>query len=39
MGYLVELWLRPQQASDLWQAQRAPKTEIAEIPTAKVRAA
>ena len=34
-----ELWLRMQQAFDLWHAQRALKTEIAKIPTAKARAA
>ena len=34
-----ELWLRLQQAYDLWHAQRALKAEIAKIPTAKARAA
>ena len=34
-----ELWLRMQQAYDLWHAQRALKAEIAKIPTAKARAA
>jgi addiction module HigA family antidote len=34
-----ELWLRLQQAYDLWHAQRALKGEIARIPTAKPRAA
>jgi addiction module HigA family antidote len=34
-----ELWLRLQQAYDLWHAQRALKAEIARIPTAKPRAA
>jgi antitoxin HigA-1 len=34
-----ELWLRLQQAHDLWHAQRALKAEIAKIPTAKPRAA
>ena len=30
-----ELWLRMQQAYDLWHAERALKAEIAKIPTAK----
>jgi addiction module HigA family antidote len=34
-----ELWLRMQQAYDLWHAQRALRVEIAKIPTAKARAA
>jgi antitoxin HigA-1 len=34
-----ELWLRLQQAYDLWHAQRALKAEIAKIPTVKARAA
>ena len=34
-----ELWLRLQQAHDLWHAQRALKRQIARIPTAKPRAA
>jgi antitoxin HigA-1 len=34
-----ELWLRMQQAHDLWHAQQALKVEIAKIPTAKARAA
>ena len=34
-----ELWLRLQQAHDLWYAQRALKRQIARIPTAKPRAA
>ena len=34
-----ELWLRLQQAHDLWHAQRALKAEIARIATAKPRAA
>jgi addiction module HigA family antidote len=33
------LWLRLQQAYDLWHAERALKKEIAKIPTAKARAA
>ncbi len=33
------LWLRMQQAYDLWHAERALKKEIAKIPTAKARAA
>lgn len=33
------LWLRLQQAYDLWHAERALKKEIARIPTAKARAA
>lgn len=33
------LWLRLQQAYDLWHAERALKAEIAKIPTAKARAA
>jgi addiction module HigA family antidote len=33
------LWLRMQQAYDLWHAERALKKEIARIPTAKARAA
>jgi addiction module HigA family antidote len=34
-----ELWLRMQQAYDLWHARRALKGEIARIPTAKAKAA
>jgi addiction module HigA family antidote len=34
-----ELWLRMQQAHDLWHAQRALKAEVAKIPTVKARAA
>ncbi len=34
-----ELWLRMQQAYDLWHAARAMKAEIAKIPTAKAKAA
>jgi plasmid maintenance system antidote protein VapI len=34
-----ELWLRMQQAYDLWHARRALKAEIARIPTAKAKAA
>jgi addiction module HigA family antidote len=34
-----ELWLRLQQAYDLWHAQRALKKEIARIPTVRSRAA
>ena len=34
-----ELWLRMQQAYDLWHAQRALKAEVSKIPTAKSRAA
>lgn len=33
------LWLRMQQAYDLWHVERALKGEIAKIPTAKARAA
>ena len=33
------LWLRLQQAYDLWHAERALRSEIAKIPTARVRAA
>jgi addiction module HigA family antidote len=33
------LWLRLQQAYDLWHAERALKKEIAKIPTAKAKAA
>jgi len=33
------LWLRMQQAYDLWHAERAMRKEIAKIPTAKERAA
>jgi addiction module HigA family antidote len=32
------LWLRLQQAYDLWHAERALKAEIAKIPTAKGKA-
>ena len=34
-----DLWLRMQQAYDLWHAERALGKEIAKIPTAKARAA
>jgi addiction module HigA family antidote len=34
-----DLWLRMQQAYDLWHAERALRKEIAKIPTAKARAA
>src|SRR5262245_11884035 len=34
-----ELWLRMQQAYDLWHAERAMRTEVAKIPTVKARAA
>jgi addiction module HigA family antidote len=34
-----ELWLRMQQAHDLWHAERALRGEIAKIPTATARAA
>jgi addiction module HigA family antidote len=34
-----DLWLRMQQAYDLWHAKRALKKEIAKIPTVKARAA
>jgi addiction module HigA family antidote len=34
-----ELWLRMQQAYDLWHAQRALRAEIAKIPTAQAKAA
>ena len=33
------LWLRMQQAYDLWHAERALKKVVAKIPTAKARAA
>ena len=33
------LWLRMQQAYDLWHAERALRAEIRRIPTAKARAA
>ena len=33
------LWLRMQQAYDLWHVERAMKAEIRKIPTAKARAA
>ncbi|MPZ56759.1 MAG: HigA family addiction module antidote protein [Rhizobiales bacterium] len=33
------LWLRMQQAHDLWYAERAMKKEIAKIPTARDKAA
>jgi plasmid maintenance system antidote protein VapI len=32
------LWLRMQQAYDLWHAERALKKVVAKIPTAKARA-
>jgi antitoxin HigA-1 len=38
-GNGAELWLRMQQAYDLWHARRALKAEIAKIPTAKTKAA
>jgi addiction module HigA family antidote len=34
-----DLWLRLQQAYDLWHAERALRKEIAKIPTAKPKAA
>lgn len=34
-----ELWLRMQQAYDLWHAERALRKEIEQIPTAKAKAA
>ena len=34
-----ELWLRMQQAYDLWHAERALRKVVAKIPTAKARAA
>ena len=34
-----DLWLRMQQAYDLWHAERALRKEVAKIPTAKARAA
>jgi addiction module HigA family antidote len=34
-----DLWLRMQQAYDLWHAERALRKEIAKIPTAKAKAA
>jgi addiction module HigA family antidote len=34
-----ELWLRLQQAYDLWHARRSLRSEIAKIPTAKTKAA
>jgi plasmid maintenance system antidote protein VapI len=37
-GYGPELWLRLQQAYDLWHAARALKAEVARIPTAKTKA-
>lgn len=33
------LWLRMQQAYDLWHAERALKKAVAKIPTAKAKAA
>jgi antitoxin HigA-1 len=33
------LWLRMQQAYDLWHAERALKAEVAKIPTARAKAA
>jgi antitoxin HigA-1 len=33
------LWLRMQQAYDLWHAERALRNVVAKIPTAKARAA
>src|SRR5258708_11253907 len=38
-GHGPELWLRLQQAYDLWHAQRALEGEIARIPTVKPPAA
>jgi addiction module HigA family antidote len=38
-GNGAALWLRLQQAYDLWHAERALKKVIARIPTAKERAA
>ncbi|MEA2912135.1 MAG: antitoxin HigA [Bradyrhizobium sp.] len=34
-----DLWLRMQQAYDLWHAERALRKVVAKIPTAKARAA
>lgn len=34
-----DLWLRMQQAYDLWHAERALRKVVGKIPTAKVRAA
>ena len=34
-----DLWLRMQQAYDLWHAERALRKEIAKIPTARIKAA
>ena len=34
-----DLWLRMQQACDLWHAERALRNVVAKIPTAKARAA
>jgi addiction module HigA family antidote len=34
-----ELWLRMQQAHDLWHAERALRKVVAKIPTAKAKAA
>ena len=34
-----DLWLRLQQAYDLWHAERALKAEVARIPTAKAKKA
>ena len=34
-----ELWLRMQQAYDLWHAERALRKVVAKIPTAKAKAA
>ncbi len=34
-----DLWLRLQQAYDLWHAERALRKVVAKIPTAKARAA
>ncbi len=38
-GNGAELWLRMQQAYDLWHAERALRKVVAKIPTAKVKAA
>jgi addiction module HigA family antidote len=38
-GNGAELWLRMQQAYDLWHAERALRKVVAKIPTAKAKAA
>jgi len=39
LGNGPDLWLRMQQAYDLWHAERALRKVVAKIPTAKARAA